>query len=248
MEGNQQIKKIAITTTFFLSLFLFPVSVKAQSKNIISSCRVYRANLSNSLDSYVNQGKCIIRTRIEGDYIMVRVETPWPSPEGKKDVDIMRLTNKPSCTNWSPHSSKECSGDFWYGNDKGWGYVSAAQYKENGNVKFGYDIGKIYSVEFDGAFPKPKSTDYVATKNDWINQIKTFYPEKNKTEIEKLLKSRHKSLKNSLGGNHVNSDISFKNYLKFVFSVIDNRYQRKNNIPTLQEAIDAADYGIGNPM
>lgn len=229
---------LALVTTFVIAPnVIAQPSEESYTRNVISSCHTNGKTSSSS-------GKCIVRTRIEGYYIMVRVE--HLSDTGEKDVDILRLANGDHCSTWGPDRLYGCFGDFWYENDQEWGYVVAGNTEEKGKVTFRYNIGNAYSVQFDGALPRPEASDQEVITG-LVSQIKEFYPHKTTVEIKQLLNRRYESLKNNLGEKHPNYGlISLRNYVEHIFQRISYPYRQEGDVLPLTEAIDNADYNIEN--
>lgn len=141
--------QIFFTSIGLLSVLSLASEALAQERNVKSSCRLF--STSGVEYNYERKGKCVIKTYLDGDYLMVEVKTPWDSAvQGKPD--LMRLENKSSCTSWQ-YASNDCSGEFWYGDE--WSYIQATEGEKNGRTNFGYSLGNAYIVTYDGPLPRP---------------------------------------------------------------------------------------------
>lgn len=145
--------KLALKLIFSSLALMFVSSasdVLAQERNVISSCRMMSS--SGAYHLHEERGKCVIKTRVEGDYIVVNVKVPWQTTGSS---DILRLANNPLCTSWSYMNSEGCSSEYWYGTDTGWSYGGAWEEVDNGRIRFKYSLGNAYLVEYHGPLPRP---------------------------------------------------------------------------------------------
>lgn len=141
---NKYTALVASVVAGFISSFLLCESVIAEQRNVISSCGL-------STSAGVTRGKCIIRTYIDGNYIMIKVEPSWfESPD--EGLTLLRVTNNPSCTSWSGFNEKGCIGEAWYG--EGWGYASVTD--EEGRFSYG-NGGSGFALYYDGPLPRPSN-------------------------------------------------------------------------------------------
>ncbi len=143
-----------LTSVALLPLFFLNNNVLAQERNFTSSCKY--DGTSGVEYNYGKQGKCVIKTYASEDYLFVEVKSSW-----EKEKRIMRLDNKPQCTEWRDlsennikYSSNVCHGQYWYGGDFGWGYIVA--YADDSN--FGYSLGNAYMFSYDGPLLRPSSS------------------------------------------------------------------------------------------
>ncbi len=138
--------KILIFSISFLSILFSTNNVLAQQqRNVKSSCRLY------TTAGLVEKGKCIIKTYIQGDYIIAEVYKSW---EKSNEPTKLRFTNRSDCTSWQWKSENGCAVELWDGGEGG--YVSTVENEENGRKRFIYSLGNAYVVEYDGPFPHPK--------------------------------------------------------------------------------------------
>jgi hypothetical protein len=146
-----RIIKGLLASTGILSTILLSTPVQAQEQtNTTSSC-----SIGNHM-GIENRGKCIIRSKVDGNYIYVKIEKSWESP------DYFRLTNSPACNTWymKPISDMKdgCEVEQKY-DIYGWdtGVMKFGVYKdENGNETLYYAYGdKANSFHYQGPFKRP---------------------------------------------------------------------------------------------
>ena len=128
-------KIIAIlASATFLPFLVLENDAQAQ-ENFSNFCS--KAGTSGVMHGYKEEGKCQVKTYVEGDYLVVEVSASWN--EGEKE--IIRLKNDTSCEYWST-TDDDCKAEV--GSDSGeWGgYVTAGK-DETG---FGYSFGNAYQV------------------------------------------------------------------------------------------------------
>ena len=132
--------------------------VLAQERNFKSSCT--KSSTTGARYSYTEKGKCQIRTYIEGNYIIVEVNTSW----GGGEKEIIRLENNPSCQywSWSDTVDAECKAGI-AGDGSSWSYVTASEDAKS----FHYGTGNIYMVDYDSPLLRPSNS---ATQNYNQNQ------------------------------------------------------------------------------
>lgn len=123
-----------------LPFLLLGNDVQAQERNFKSSCS-YTGTGGIGMN-WGERGKCTVKTYVKGDYLIVEVNTSWE--EGKKE--ILRLKNDPSCKFWSSVDGNGCKGEYWYGNETGWSYITASEDRKS----FGYSLGNAYMFSYDG--------------------------------------------------------------------------------------------------
>lgn len=132
-----------------LPFLLIGNDVLAQERNFKSSCSL--TSRWSATDINTEKGKCQIKTYIEGDYLIVEVNTPW----GEAEKDIIRLKNNPSCQYWSWSDTEvECKSFTPY------------TASEDAN-SFHYGMGNAYMVDYDGPLLRPSNS---ATQNSDQNQ------------------------------------------------------------------------------
>ncbi|HYW22113.1 MAG TPA: hypothetical protein VE956_22930 [Nodularia sp. (in: cyanobacteria)] len=141
------IKKIIISLSA-LSLIFTSSNVLAQQRNVKSSCSLHTT-------AGITNGKCIIRTYIEGDYIMVEVYKSW-----EKIPDRLRLINTAKCTEWSSYpwetEVNQCLAEIQYAGENDWSFALAGENEINGKKAFNYGSGGSgYHFHYDGPFPRP---------------------------------------------------------------------------------------------
>ena len=120
----------------------------AQQRNVKSSCTLH----TTAGDT---KGKCIIRTYIDGDYIMVEVYKSW-----EKIPDRLRLTNTVKCTEWNSYpwetEVNQCLAEIQYAGENDWSFALAGENEINGKMEFSYGSGGSgYNLSYDGFFPRP---------------------------------------------------------------------------------------------
>lgn len=166
-----------------LPVFLLDSNVLAQERNFKSSCSY--AGTSGVEYTYGKRGKCIIKTYVSGDYLIVEVKSSW-----EEEKRIMRLENKPNCSEWRDlsesqyqYSSNVCHGQYWHGDSLGWGYIVAVKDKNS----FGYSLGNAYMFSYDGPLLQPSSSTDPSSEqaNSDSNQICS-------TAIDRVAKQIHK--------------------------------------------------------
>ena len=127
---------LGILSTIFLSS-----NALAEQRNVISSCSLH----TTAGDS---RGKCIIKTHIDGDYIMIQV-----IPQGlfnMEDNGLLRVSNNPSCTIWTGFNEDGCKGEVWDGTDWTYAVINASE------GRFGYGSGGSgFAFYYDGPLPRP---------------------------------------------------------------------------------------------
>ncbi len=144
---NKKLKTLVISLGF-ISSFLLGRNALAEQRNVVSSCRIHTT-------AGETKGKCIIRTYIDGDYIMIQVVPSWfKSPDD--GPTLLRVMNNPSCTHWSGFDENGCKGELLYGTDDSndWGYASVTA----SEGRFSYGIGGSgFALWYDGPLPRPSN-------------------------------------------------------------------------------------------
>ncbi len=141
---NKKLKTLVISIGF-ISSFLLGRNALAEQRNVVSSCGLHTS-------AGETRGKCIIRTYIDGDYIMIKVEPSWfKSPDD--GPTFLRVTNNPSCTSWSGFNEDGCKGEVSMdGTD--WEYASVTA--SEGEFVYGMG-GSGFALYYDGPLPRPSN-------------------------------------------------------------------------------------------
>jgi|GEM_PF-3911876 len=127
------------------STFSFPSKTLAEQRNVISSCELH----TSAGDV---RGKCVIKTHLEGNYIMIQVIPSWRKTPEDDELTYLRVENNPSCAGWNGFNEQGCKGEVW--ESTGWGYASI----HDSEGKFSYGIGGPgFVLYYDGPLPRPSN-------------------------------------------------------------------------------------------
>lgn len=150
MEFTMRIIKGVLAFTGIISTLLLSTPVQAQKQtNTVSSC------YEHTTLGVTNQGKCIIRSKVEGEYIYVNVEKSWG------ETDYFRLTNSFSCKTWKMKAISDMEDGCKVeqkSEDYGWGegviyFITGTD--DNGNETVVYTHGRAYGLHYQGKFKRP---------------------------------------------------------------------------------------------
>ena len=142
-----RIIKGLLASTGILSTLLFSTPALAQKQtNTISSC------YDHTTLGLTNSGRCIIRSKLEGNYIFVKIEKSWG------ETSYFRLSN-PYCNKWRMEAiDKDCvvleSKDGFNYEDTGIIHFSTYE-DEKGKENLVYTYGRAYGFQYQGPFKKP---------------------------------------------------------------------------------------------
>lgn len=143
---GKKVKTFVISVGILSTIFLGNNAL-AEQRNVISSCGL------GTTAGYI-RGKCIIKTYIEGDYIMIQVIPSWRKSPEDDELTFLRVENSPSCTRWTGFNEDGCKGEVWYGTD--WGYAII----DSSEGRFGYGMGGSgFSFHYDGPLPRPSNSN-----------------------------------------------------------------------------------------
>lgn len=142
-----RIIKGILASTGILSTLLLSTPVQAQKQtNTISSC------YEQTTSGVINKGKCIIRSKLKGNYVFVKIEKSWG------ETNYFRLSN-PYCIKWHMEGINEhCvvleSSDGY--NYKDTGITKFGPYQDDkGNQSLVYSYGRGYGFHYQGKFEAP---------------------------------------------------------------------------------------------
>ncbi|MDY6897245.1 MAG: hypothetical protein SWZ49_04110 [Cyanobacteriota bacterium] len=190
-----KIIKGLLASTGILSTLMLSNPAQAQKQtNTASSC------YEQTTSGVVNKGKCIIRSKVDGKYIYIKVEKSWG------EADYFRLTNSSNCKTWRMKSISDMGdGCTVEQKDKvnGWGegvirFITGKD--DNGNESVIYTHGRGYGLHYQGAFKRPyvdSSTPKKVQKQ--TNTVSTCYV----TSHQEILNKGKCIVRSRLQGNNI---------------------------------------------